>query len=359
MATKLKPDRRLTVLGTLVKMFVKSGEPVASSQLVREGGLDCSSATVRNIMVQLTEEGLLHQPHASAGRVPTDEGFRLFVRDLMEPADVESRDRQLIESGLSDAGSFRDCLPQGSRLAAFFSNHAGVVLTPPPRVERLSRFEFLRLKRNEIVAILVTESGDVRHRHIVSAEDHDAPEIERYNNFLNSLLHGLTLPELRDCVEHELKKARDEYDRLRTGALTLAGQTLPEMDAGGSAGRLIIEGMRSLLSAPELSNDETRLRSALELMEERERLAKLLDRVMRSTGGRLAGGRAAALIGSETGIESFPVALVVAGYGPEGGQPLGMIGVLGTTRLDYERIVPIVGYLASRLSRAAGDAGLA
>jgi heat-inducible transcriptional repressor len=272
----------------------------------------------------------------------------------MEPAGVETRDRQLIESGLSDTGSFRDCLPQGSRLAAFFSNYAGVVLAPAPAAERLSRFEFLRIKRNEIVAILVTESGDVRHRHVISSEDHEAPEIERYNNFLNSILQGLTLPELRDRVGIELKKARDDYDRLRTGALTLAGQTLPDLDTAGAAGRLIIEGIAGLLGTPELSSDEKRLRSALDLLEERERLAKLLDRVMRNTDGRPA-----ALIGSETGIESFPAALVLAAYGAEGGEPLGMIGVLGTTRLDYERIVPIVGYLASKLSRAAGVAGLA
>lgn len=354
MPNRIRSDRRFTVLGNLVKKFVRDGEPVASSQLVREANLECSSATVRSIMAQLTDEGLLHQPHASAGRIPTEEGLRVFVRDLMEPAAVESRDIELIESGLADAGSFREFLPQGSRLAALFSKKAGVVLAPAATAERLSRFEFLRLRRNEVVAILVTESGDVRHRLLIPAEEHSPAEIERYNNFLNSILHGLTLAELRDRVEQELKKARDDYDRLRTDALTLAGQTLSEVDTGSTAGQVIVEGLRSMLASPELAGDGAHIRSALELMEEREKLARLLDRVMRSTGGRTT-----ALIGSETGISAFPAALVVSGYGSEGGEPLGMIGVIGTPRMDYERIVPIVGYLAARLSRAAGEAGLA
>ncbi len=354
MATRMKQDRRLAVLGALVKRFVRNGEPVASSQLVSEGGLDCSSATVRNVMAQLTDEGLLHQPHASAGRVPTDEGFRLFVREIVEPSGVECRDAERIDSELSAAANFHDALPHGSRLAALFSNSAGVVLAPAPGSERLSRFEFHRLKRNEIVAILVTESGDVRHRMVVSGEDYGAGEIERFNNYLNTILHGLTLPELRDRVEQELRRARDEYDSLRTSALTLAGQTLPDVVQETVANRLFLDGIRSVLTAPELSGDERRLRAAFEILEERERLADLLNVVTRSVRREPK-----TLIGSETGIESFPVALVVAGYGPDGEEPSGIVGVLGTPRMDYERIVPVVGYLAARLSRAAGESGLA
>ncbi|MCW5830458.1 MAG: heat-inducible transcription repressor HrcA [Deltaproteobacteria bacterium] len=350
----MKTDRRHVVLGTLVKMFVRSGEPVPSSEIVRGGGLDCSAATVRNIFGELAADGLVHQPHASAGRVPTDEGFRVFVRDLMEPAGLEDGDAALIESGLTGATSFRDCLPQGSKLAAMFSSCAGLVLSPVARAERLGRIEFLRLRRNELVAIIVTESGDVRHRHLVSPEEVETAELERFNNYLNSILHGLTLAELRERVAQELRHAQDEYDRLRTAALKLAGQTLAGVEAEDSGGRLIVEGLSSVLTAPELSSDEKRLRAVMELLEERSRLARLLERVARDGDGRVR-----TLIGSETGIDGFPAALVVAGYGPEGSDPIGIVGVLGTPRMDYERILPAVTYLAARLTRAAGDAGLA
>ncbi len=354
MPKRTNTNRQLQVLGALVKAFLKTGEPVASHVLVKGGNLQCSSATVRSVLAELEDRGFLHQSHPSSGRVPTEQGIRAFIDELPVAAELNREDEAYLAAELPEAGTFRDLLPRVSRLAALFSDCAGVVLVPPMAAERLSRIEILRLRVHEFIAILVTESGAVHHRSVLSPEDYSPAEVERFNHYLNSILDGLTLAQLHERVEEKLHEAREQYDRLAYRALELAGTGLADVaPVEQTVGQVIVDGVPSVLARPEVLGDVRRLKAAMELLQEHGRLATLLSQVVRSRGGKTS-----TLIGSETGIDNLPVALVVAGYGPDRQQPIGAVAVLGIARMNYERIIPMVGYLANRISGIAQSARL-
>jgi heat-inducible transcriptional repressor len=325
--------RSRRILYAAVTEYITSGEPVGSRKLARRYGLDVSPATIRNELADLEEQGYLVQPHTSAGRVPTDKGFRAFVDALVRMRDVQPEDKAALLGRMSQLTPGVDDLPrEAGRLLSSLTGGAAVVHTPPPTEQRVTQLRFLPLRAGQLLAVLVTNRGTVENRVVSVAREPDASELERLHNYLTPLLGERTLSELRAHVARAASDERSEFTER-------ARQMVEATALAGSAPRaVVIEGQTRLLGQPDFASVE-KMRGVLNVLEERERLLELLDRT-------LAAGGVQVLIGAETQlVEAQDLALITATYGQEGGAA-GTLGVIAPSRTDYQKVVPLVGFAA-------------
>ena len=325
--------RSRRILYAAVTEYITSGEPVGSRKLSRRYGLDVSPATIRNELADLEEQGYLVQPHTSAGRVPTDKGFRAFVDALVRMRDVQPEDKAALLGRLSQLTPGVDDLPrEAGRLLSSLTGGAAVVHSPPPTEQRVAQLRFLPLREGQLLAVLVTGRGTVENRVVSLSRVPDPSELERLHNYLSPLLGERTLSELR---AHVARQAADE----RTEFAERARQMVEATALAGSAPRdVVIEGQTRLLGQPDFASVE-KMRGVLGVLEERERLLELLDRTL------VAGG-VQVLIGAETQlVEAQDLALITATYGQQDGT-VGTLGVIAPARTDYQKVVPLVGFAA-------------
>lgn len=333
--------RQLEILRSVIRAHILSGEPVGSKSLSKGGGLDLSPATIRNVMSELEERGFLEQPHASAGRLPTDRAWRLWVDRLMAPGRVAAEDAIRIDEALARArGEIPELLSETCRQLSRFSHHVGVVLAPEMRRIVIEHLEFVRLEGPRVVAILVDRTGVV-HNRILEVEDPlDQRELDRIGREITSQFGGLTLPEMRDALRARIEEAREAYDRILAQGLELGRRAVEEEPGGGD---LLVEGASNLLEAPEFG-DVSRARELLRALEERGRLHDLLGRVLEGEGLQV-------VIGGEHGrVELSHVSVVASPY-RAGSRVLGTVGIVGPTRMEYARAIALVDHLARVLSR--------
>jgi heat-inducible transcriptional repressor len=331
MAELLYRSRR--ILYAAVTEYITSGEPVGSRKLARRYGLDVSPATIRNELADLEEQGYLVQPHTSAGRVPTDKGFRAFVDALVRMRDVQPEDKAALFGRLSQLRPGVDDVPrEAGRLLSSLTGGAAFVHTPPPAEQRVAQLRFMPLREGQLLAVLVTQRGTVENRVVSLGRVPDASELERLHNYLSPLLGERTLSELR---AHVAKAAAHE----RTEFTERARQMVEATALAGSAPRdVVIDGQNRLLGQPDFASVE-KMRGVLGVLEERERLLELLDRTL------VAGG-VQVLIGAETQlVEAQDLALITATYGQANGTA-GTLGVIAPARTDYQKVVPLVGFAA-------------
>lgn len=338
-------SRAREIFRRVVETYLETGEPVGSRTLSR-GGVQLSPASIRNTMQDLTELGLLGAPHVSAGRLPTHAGLRLFVDGLMEVGDVGDSDRREIEQRLAGRGrSFEDMLNEASAILSGLAGGAGIVVAPV-REAGVKHVEFVALGGGQALAVMVFEDGVVENRLMQLAAGVTPSALQEAGNFLNARLRGKTLAEAGQDIHLELEDARRQLD---AAAARLVEEGLAVW--GGGEGRdraLIVRGRANLLADRETLEDLERVRMLFDDLEQKEQLIGLLDGVREAQGVRI-------FIGAETRLFSLSGSAVIAAPYMTGQKKLlGAIGVIGPTRLNYARVIPLVDYTAKVLSQMAG-----
>lgn len=341
-------DRSRRLLTTLVREYIETGEPVASQSLARESGLGVSSATVRSMLAQLEEGGYVHQPHTSAGRVPTDRGYRVFVDLLLEgrrrvrpPAVVEHRLREQAErSPLID-----DLLASVSHLVSRAARHVGFALAGTP-VAVLQRLEFVPLGGSRVLVVVVARGGQVTQKVVDAGEEIRPDDLVQAANYLNTEFAGLPLLDVREAVLARLQQERTLYDQLLARALRLARSTLEELPKDHA---FHVEGVASLLAAPahEGVSLET-LRALVEMMEEKERLVYLLNQYIEGPGLTI-------VIGAEHAAPDLRSFSLIAATEMDGAT-VRTVGVIGPTRMHYSRAISLVDGTTQAVSRVLREA---
>jgi heat-inducible transcriptional repressor len=346
-ASSLRPkldSRARKTLSAVVHEYLCSGDAVPSKAVTRRYGLDVSPATVRNVMSELEEVGLLRQPHTSAGRIPTEQGLRYFVDSLLEVRSLSQKEKDELRRRYSiDHLEFEDLMRETSRMLSELSHHTALVVAPRPDLNVFGHIEFLRLGREQLLAVLVTRSGMVLNRLIATDRPISQPELECIHNYLNGLLTGLTFEEVRGRVLDELARLKGQYDALVARALELSSEVL-----GGSRGvQVFVEGQVHLVEQAG-SFDSEKMKALFRALEEKQLLLRLLDRTMQADGIQV-------FIGAETASPELSECSVVAsgyGLGEPGGRLLGALGVIGPTRMNYSSVISIVDFTASFVSSA-------
>lgn len=332
------------VLRIVIAEHVRSGQPVGSRIVSRHHPEKLSPASIRNIMADLTEQGFLMQPHTSAGRLPTDRGYRYVVDELLASRRGLPRgDARKIERLLVSSREIEEMLGRSSRLLSDLTRHVGVVLAPDLEKAVLEHVDFVRVAARRVVAIFVSRSGLVTHRVVDTEDDIAQDELDRLSTILRGEFIGMSLPEVRRrllvSLREEQRWAEQLGKRTADTVVNLLSEPFPE-----ESGELILEGTSQLLDAPEFGDLE-RLREVMRLFEERERLLELLDRCLESTGVQV-------IIGSELQDPKLePMALVASSY-QAGDRNRGLVGIVGPRRMEYARAVSVVDHFARSISKA-------
>jgi heat-inducible transcriptional repressor len=333
-------ERERQILKGIVEGYIQSGIPVGSQTLAPRW--DVSAATVRSVMADLEGQGLLEKAHSSSGRRPTDRGYRYYVDTLLTMKDPSSHERERIERAVASSDAPENRLSTASHLLHELSRYAGVVATPKPNSMRLRQIDLLKLRGGQILAVLVTPEGLVHNKLLQVKTDLSAEDLATATSSLNRLLENNSIDEVRQLLRREIDERRVAYDALLQAALALVEQAL----AQSSAGELLVSGQASLLATPGL--DLAHLRSLLKAVEEKHRLLEILEQAQ--TAGALQ-----IYIGAESDLgEATGVAVVASPYRAEG-RVVGAVGVIGPTRMDYAKVVPLVEYTARTVSRVLSE----
>ncbi len=335
--------RAQTLLKTLIERYIADGHPVGSRTLSRYSGLELSPATIRNVMADLEELGLIASPHTSAGRVPTPRGYRLFVDTMVtvQPLELEQTERL---QGQLRAEQPQRVLSQAAHLLSNLSHFAGVVMTPR-RSSSFRQVEFLRLSEKRVLLIIVTPEGDVQNRILHTDREYGASQLHEAANYINQRFAGLDFESIRARLQGELAMLRDDINELMHKAVTASDQAMNE----GSE-TVMISGERNLLGVHELSDNMDRLRRLFGLFDQKTGLMQLLDASSHAEGVQI-------FIGGESQLVPLDqLSVVVAPYEVDG-KIVGTLGVIGPTRMAYERVIPIVDITAKLVSSALSHSG--
>ena len=340
--------RAKRILNAVVQEYLHTGDAVGSRTVTRRYGIDLSPATVRNVMADLEDLGLLTQPHTSAGRVPTNQGLRFFIDSLLKVRSVSAKEREEIQGRYNlQAADLDEVLQRTSRMLSDLAQQATIVIAPFPERQRLEHVEFVRLPHmhGQILAILVTAGGQVENKLLKADLPGDASFLERVNNYLNERVIGKTLEEIRVKVLEELGAEKNDLDELAGQALRLGRAAFtPESAAPG----IIVSGQAHLLgSGPSADDRLARMQKLLGALEEKERIVRLLDRTLEADGIQV-------WLGAETPFgEVADVSVVATNYGPDD-RPVGSIAVIGPTRMNYSKVIPLVDFTAELVSGVLG-----
>lgn len=332
-------DRAKILLKALVERYIADGQPVGSRTLSRASGLDLSAATIRNVMADLEDLGLIVSPHTSAGRVPTPKGYRLFVDTMLT-----ARPQGLAELACEARGQLQPDQPQrvianAANILSSLSQFVGVV-TAPRKASVFRHIEFLRLGDKRVLVILVSPDGDVQNRVIFTAEDFSQSQLVEASNILTSHYSGLTIDEMRERLRSEVDQLRGDIATLMQAAVQAGGEALAE-----SSDQLVLSGERNLLTVEDFSHDLGSLRRMFDLFEQKTQLMRLLDGSSRADGVRI-------YIGGESQVVPFEELSVVSAPYEINGQVVGTLGVIGPTRMAYDRMIEIVDITSRLVSNA-------
>jgi heat-inducible transcriptional repressor len=335
-------DRAKDVLKVVVQEFISKGDPVGSSQLTARGDFEVSPATMRAVLADLEELGYLEKPHTSAGRIPTDRGYRFFVDTLLQLRQPQEADRKAIEAGLSSAQAVENRIEVASKMLYQLSHHAAVVLAPRPSQLVVTRIEFVRLRDERVLAVLEGPGGQVQNKLFDVDFVVDQGELVQAANYLNELFKvGVPIEDVRGKILGELESERVQYDQLVAKALKLGAKATDV----SSTEQVLIEGTSTFLEQPEFTDDVKRMRLLFKALDDKHKLLQVLDRVQRARELQI-------FIGAESDFSAQGEVSVIASPYGRGEQVLGTVGVIGPTRMNYQRVIPLVNFTASALSRA-------
>jgi len=322
-------------------MHIREGQPVASKILQGESGLSVSAATVRNIMAELEERGYLVSPHTSAGRIPTAQGYRFFVDSLLQVGPVEEGAVSVLQSGLDPNRSAGELVQSASNLLAQITYQTGIVTVPKPASAQLRQIEFLPLSGDRVLVILVINEREVQNRIIQVKRPMTEEQLKAAADLINMRYAGSDLSQVKSRIVREMAEARSRIDAYLEAALELASAAI---DTEDKSDKVVLAGEASLLNqaTPE---DMHKLRELFDAFERKRDLLELLERCSRADGIQI-------FIGEEAGFDVFGDFSVITAPYAQGSQSLGVLGVIGPTRMAYERVIPIVDVTARMLSAA-------
>ncbi len=331
-------DKRAQILlKTLVEHYISDGQPIGSRTLLQHSGLDVSAATIRNVMSDLEQLGFIASPHTSAGRIPTQKGYRLFVDSLLTVQPLETQALQQLKSSLLSPNP-SELIANAADMLSQLTQFAGVVMTPKRKRIAFKHLEFLPLSDKRILVIIVTNDGNVQNRILITEKPYTASELTQASNYFNAHFSGQTFEEVRQKLHAELKQMQTDMNQLMTAALEASSKTA-DQDS------VVIAGERNLLQVDDLSANVSSLRKLFEIFERRTSLMQLLDNSQQATGIQI-------FIGGESGyLPLDECSMITAPYEADG-QVVGTLGVIGPTRMAYERVIPIVDVTAKLLSNA-------
>ncbi len=326
-------DRSKLLLKALVERYIADGQPVGSRTLSRASGLELSPATIRNVMSDLEEMGLIVSPHTSAGRIPTARGYRLFVDTMLT-----------VQPGAISSPSLAPDQPQkvmsnAAQLLSNLSQFVGIVVAPR-RTSVFRHIEFLRLSERRVLVILVSPDGDVQNRVIFTEVDYTQPQLVEAANFLNSHYVGMDMEHVRERLLGEMESLRSEIASLMQAAVTVSSEAISE-----TQDEIIISGERNLLSVTDFSSDMDHLRRAFQLFEQKAQLMRLMDIAGQAEGVRI-------FIGGESQVVPFEDLSIVSSPYEVDGKVVGTLGVIGPTRMAYDRMIQIVDVTSKLVSNA-------
>ncbi|HEV2008084.1 MAG TPA: heat-inducible transcriptional repressor HrcA [Burkholderiales bacterium] len=331
-------ERAQMLLKALVERYIADGQPVGSRALSRVSGLDLSPASIRNVMADLEEMGFIASPHTSAGRVPTPRGYRFFVDTLLKIKPLDHIEIHQLEGQLQTE-TRQKLVSSASHLLSDLTRFAGIVMTPR-RAAMFRHIEFVSLSDKRILLIIVSPEGDVQNRIFAVDRGYTQAELVEAANILNQHYAGCSFDEIRRRVHDELKQLREDMSQLMAAALEVGSQALEE-----ASDEVVISGERNLLQIHDLSGNMASLRKLFELFDQKTSLLQLLDISSRANGVQI-------FIGGESGLVPLDECSIVTAQYEIDGKVVGTLGVIGPTRMAYERVIPIVDITAKLLSSA-------
>jgi heat-inducible transcriptional repressor len=334
-------ERSKDVLAAVIQSFIVNPEPVGSRFLTKKYGFGYSPATIRNIMADLEDMGFLVQPHTSAGRIPTDRGYRFYVENLME----ENREYsdsfiELLSYRLRDlVEDMESMLGETARILSSFSNYISVALSPGPEESTLKRIELYPYSDDRIAVIIFTNEGIIKHKIIRNDLSLSRKELVKVSRYINRQFAGYTIKEIRDHLMNELARDREMCDTLVAKAMNLCKET---MSLYGS--NIIITGLTEMIELPDFANIE-KIKQLSRTIDDKEAMVKLMDMIINSDGVQV-------VIGDENPVEDMRALSVIASTYREGEKPVGVIGIIGPKRMDYSSVISLVDTAARFLTES-------
>jgi heat-inducible transcriptional repressor len=354
MTSKKEPitldERSRNILLAIIKFHIATGEPVGSRTLSKLSKEGLSAATIRNIMADLEEAGYLTHPHTSAGRIPTDKGYRFYVDSILRQARILKSDemainRQLLGSTMTSPEEFME---KASHILSQISDNVGIVLSPSPAHDLLQHMEFIKLTDGRILVITVSRSGIVRDRVFFVDEDFTQDDLNKTARYVIDNFKGMSLLAIRGEIIRRMSEEKTLYDRLLRNAILLCNKSLSQEE---EQGQVYVDGTSTILSKPDFADDTERLRALFKMYEEKGRLLKLLNECLAESS--ITG--VCIRIGSENSIPSMQSCAIITSPYNYGSSALGGVGVVGPTRMEYARMVTIVNYIARLFERVLSE----
>ena len=334
-------DRAMRLLKALIDRYIVDGHPVGSKTLARDTDMDISSATIRNVMTELEKKGLVSSPHVSAGRIPTEQGFRLFVDAMLEIHPPQEAVIQMLKDELNPDHDTEYLLNTATALLSEITHMAGIITIPKRSQTSLRQIEFLPLPDRKVLAILVINEKDVQNRILHVDREYSPVELQQAANFLNERFAGQDIYDLRQSLVKEMQQARENLDEMMKMAVDMAGQALDDSLGGDD---FKVQGKTNLIRYNNL-DDRVQLKQIFETFDHKRDMLSLLDRCIQADGVKI-------FIGHEVGLEGFgECSLITAPYQLEG-TSLGVLGIIGPKRMNYDQVIPVVDITAKMLNNA-------
>jgi len=325
------------LLKTLINHHIVDGQPVGSKTLTASSGLELSSASIRNIMKDLEDAGFISSPHTSAGRVPTQKGYRFFVDSLVTMKSPNKSDLDMLQNSLNTSNT-KELINITADTLSSLTNFAGVVMLPKAKKISFKHIEFLNLSKTRILVIIVTSDGSVQNRVLDTQEEYDQSTLIEASNFFNEHYKDLDINLIKEKIIEELSTMKKNMTNLMSAAVELSIN--PKLDEN-----LILAGQRNLLDTVDLSQNVKSIKKIIELFEKKTSLLQLLEKSHHSSGMQI-------FIGEESGYQALDECSIVTAPYQSDGEVIGILGVIGPTRMAYERVIPIVDITAKMLSKS-------
>ncbi len=338
--TELLTERETRILKAVMVQYIATGEPVGSRTVAKLSGLNLSPASIRNLMLDLEERGYLRQPHTSAGRIPTPLGFRYYVDHILPIRQLGAvAEKQIRQAFKPTAEDPQELFRQASRALSMVSGHPALVLTPRPQSMCLRHIKFVSLGGDGVLTLLVSQDHQVQTRFVRSGIPYTQEQLDRFSQYLNEICKNLTLGEARRRILDQMEEEKTLFDRMISQALNLSRQALQD----NQEEELFIEGTSQILDYPEFAADVEKIRAIFKAFEEKHHLITLLDQTLASQGVQI-------IIGPEAHFPEMQLSLVASSYSCDKA-PVGSLGIIGPMRMDYGRLVPIVQFTASMVTK--------
>jgi len=334
-------ERAAILLKQLVASYIVDGQPVGSRKLAQDAGLDISSATIRNVMAGLEKNGLVVAPHTSAGRIPTEQGLRLFVDSLLEIQPIEEKLVTQLQQKLDPDKDVTELVKEASQLVSEMTQMAGIISVPKHTEAKLRHIEFLPLPEKRVLAIMVTNEKDVQNKVLHLDREYSASELQSAANFLNQQFIGKDVNEIRDSLLRDLDRTRRDVDNVMRTAVEVADRALSD---DRDKPEFIVQGEKNLIRYNPSSNRE-QLQHLFEIFDRKREMLGLFDRCVQCEGVKI-------FIGHEAGFAGFADCSVITAPYSVAGKPVGVLGVIGPSRMNYDHIIPVVDVTARLLSDA-------